>query len=611
MVSGTIGRNLNMVSSVKVGTASVDKKEFIARLELLYEIMNYSQKPYCQKIATDLNRAIVELKSDCTTGMLRQQPFCIVLYGEPGVGKSSSAVRIAQACMRAKYGHFNDYDMVALNETDRFQSEYRTSHKVVLFDDIDASKPTCADTINPYHKVIDFVNNIEKTALNPNVDMKGKVYIRPDLVILTTNRRVKDNSLGCSFVRSPGALARRFNYVIHLHSGFERCSVKKTVSVEPTSDTCTFGENVRVDDVQGYQNIDRDILYEFLAKEFMEHDRSQREFIDYMNAFFDNLAKPESDTGEDIYSPQSGSLELPDSPQSDLLSRLVDIDSWDPSICDRYYADHVDWDYFIVHLEQFPYGYRYFLEPDGRLKPIYDSTGVFTIGRERLIQIFNEYILYSKNRRIVAPPGKGLVVEVIDSLPSPEIVEENLCSDDPLQPNIIDSSELPCNDDDSLVYTDISEDLQINTALSCFSNIKWCPIRTLKYVRHGTLEIDLIVEYDEVIFVIECKRSKSSAPSGKKQAKRSSALVHYYSGKRTIGLIYDYFGFKLVCDYGQQINIHGYKAFLKRVPHSDYLFHMGDAAPSQIVSLRNIPDISSYITKGFELNSDLVLNYVL
>jgi hypothetical protein len=534
-----------------------------------------------------------------------------MLYGEPGVGKSSSAVRIAQACMRKMYGTFNDHDMVAINETDKFQSEFRTFHRVILFDDIDASRPDAADSISPFHKVIDYVNNIEKTALNPNVDMKGKVHIRPDLVILTTNRKCDGPAnIGAEYVRSKGALARRTNYAIHLHTGYLRCSIKTCHSI--TSECSdTYGNQAEYRPLPRYQDVDREVMYDFISNEFMKYHKEQEEFIVSMNMNFDNLNKKvhvEVVAEDDVLDSQAG--------LSSLLSdeRILSGSSID--FKKKYYAERVDWEFFIAHISSYYLdGPQYVLAPDGRVLPECRSGSEPSYKLWFYVQILNEYVLNELNLEFVYidHEWKFNKLEVLsnDNCKTPETVEENLCSDDPLQTNIIDSSELPRNDDDSLVCTDMSEDLQINTALSCFNNIKWCPIRTLKYVKHGTLEIDLIVEYDEVIFVVECKRSRSGAPRGKKQAKRSSALVHYYCGKRTIGLIYDYFGFKLVCDYGQQINIHGYKAFLKRVPYSDYLFNMGDAASSQTVSLRNIPDISSYIIEGFELNSDLVFNYVL
>jgi hypothetical protein len=47
--------------------------------------------------------------------------------------------------------------------------------------------------LDPYRKIIDFINNIRKTSLNPNLEMKGKVFIEPDLVIVTTNRALNDD----------------------------------------------------------------------------------------------------------------------------------------------------------------------------------------------------------------------------------------------------------------------------------------------------------------------------------------------------------------------------------------------------------------------------------
>ena len=117
---------------------------------------------------------------DDSNGKIRKQPYCVLLTGYPGSGKSTFALQLAVECMKRRYGRALPSDIVTLNETDEFQSEFRTSHKVVIFDDLGAEKSTVNGSKNPWRKIIDFVNNVRKTALNPNVDMKGNVYIEPD-----------------------------------------------------------------------------------------------------------------------------------------------------------------------------------------------------------------------------------------------------------------------------------------------------------------------------------------------------------------------------------------------------------------------------------------------
>jgi len=623
--SGTINRNLNMVSRVKIGTGSIPKNILIRRLRMLYCVMNFSDKPYAQKIASDIDKAIIELEGDCTTGKLRRQPFLVVLYGEPGVGKSSTAVRIAQACMRAKYGVFNDFDMVALNETDKFQSEYRTSHKVVLFDDIDASQPSCADTVNPWHKVIDFVNNIEKTALNPNVDMKGKVYIRPDLVIITTNRNLKTNSgIGADFIRSQGALARRINFAVHLHTGYERCSIKTAHSIVSSDEQSTFGRSAEFREVEGYQNIDREILYEFLTKQFLDHYQTQDNFVRYMNTFFDNT--PIEDIDSVVYTPQIGhrclesSYEVLES-QAGFEDMITDIKVQENLLHARrmYLAQNVDWAFFVANVSELSYHDRttWSLQPNGRLFHDKDPCAIgfcFNI----YLDAFNEAVLPKYNLKLekFTPDENEQSQHIYPYWRFAKLECDDLSDKHISIPRIEKASSI--DEETSINYSlDSTEELQIDTALNCFSKVNQHPVRILRHAVHGAFEIDLIVEFEEVIFAVECKRSYLGAHyskgGNKKQTKRSAALVHCYSKKRTFGLLYDYFGFRLVCDFGvtgQDMN--PFLGFFQRVKWAQHICdvpYKTECIDNLLVIIHNEPSVSEFKTEEDEILSDLVIHY--
>jgi len=602
--TGEISRRLNSVSSVKIGVGRYSKEFLVNRLWMLYYVMVFSEKPYYQKTASDIYKAILELECDNTTGKLRKQPFCIMLYGEPGVGKSSSAVRIAQACMHKMYGTFNDYDMVAINETDKFQSEYRTFHKVVLFDDIDASCPEASDSINPFHKMIDYVNNIEKTALNPNVDMKGKVYMRPDLVILTTNRKCDGvGSLGAGFVRSKGALARRTNYAIHLHTGFYRCSIKTCHSLT-TELADTYGDQVEYRPLSRYQNIDREVMYDFISDEFMKHHKEQEEFIASMNMNFDNLNKNlklEVVAEDEVLDSQAG--------LSNLLSDERVLQGPSIEAKKKYYAERVDWDFFIAHINNYSgYGLRYVLAPDGRVLPECRQSNELSHTLEFYVQVLNEYILSELNLECVFSSEHYDWRFIKLETPSNDNLSES-------EPDKVSSDK--DNSESINSNFDPSEEVQIDTALTCFNKVNQHPIRILKHVVHGPFEIDLVVEFEEIVFVVECKRSYLGAHSSRqaniKQVKRSSALVHYYCKKRVFGLIYDFFGFRLVCDFGctgqEMVPFVGFFQRVLWAQHICDIPYKVKCTESLLNSIHKEPPVDEFITEENEVISDLIIHY--
>lgn len=221
---------LSLATTIRVGArdvVSLTRDRYIERLTWIktaLRITNVVKKSEHRKTAyARVAKVLEELKLDRADGSLRKQPYCIVLCGPPGAGKTGTAMKIASALIKAKYGKFYQTDVVTLNETDKFQSEYRTYHKVVIFDDMAATKLELETQGNPFRPIIDYVNNIRKTSLNPNVEMKGTVYIEPEVVIITTNM-VEFNPLS-QWNNCPGALIRRFSKILYLLPDHKSCRV--------------------------------------------------------------------------------------------------------------------------------------------------------------------------------------------------------------------------------------------------------------------------------------------------------------------------------------------------------------------------------------------------
>jgi hypothetical protein len=357
---------------------------------MLFGIVNTSRE---SQILARLEHAIEDMETDVSTGALRKQPFCVVLYGNPGVGKSSFSIQLAQKLMHGRYGRFTSHDMVTLNETDEYQSEFRTSHKVVLFDDIGAAKSDRPDTTNPWRKVIDFVNNVQKTALNPNCEMKGKVYIQPDLVILTTNLDLsKTFAMVGGFMNCPEAIARRCSSVIHLKDYL----TGEIINYDGGSDHSTaFCGKMPTNLKSGLgTTVTRDYIVEELDKRFREHMIDQQKFVDKFNSYFDDLP-----TIEEVYDEQSEIYEVQGAiaPKYDPLheERLT-----------NYLISHIDWDFYFC---AYPYGHQgevyYF---DGY---IYSSFGSHP---EQAINLHQDYMNELRQKMLDITPDPYKDEEVMD-----------------------------------------------------------------------------------------------------------------------------------------------------------------------------------------------------
>lgn len=141
---------------------------------------------------------------------MRKKPFGILLYGEPGVGKSAIVMPLMQLAVQLAGGSGDPSRCIVMNPEDSFQSEYRTDIEGVVIDDM-CQMTTEHMTNNPHTIIIQFLNNVPMAALMPEADKKGKVMISPLFVAVTTN--VKDLKAP-ELSNSPGAIMRRFDVII-------------------------------------------------------------------------------------------------------------------------------------------------------------------------------------------------------------------------------------------------------------------------------------------------------------------------------------------------------------------------------------------------------------
>jgi len=370
MCSGCIEEDLARVTTAKIGASSdskysvsaILKRLRIYRFFLRLQVLSTRDSNALARVSS----AIDSLETDVSDGTLRRQPFCVMLYGFPGTGKSSLAIQIAKELMTDLTGEFKSLDMVTLNETDEYQSEFRTSHKVVLFDDIGASRYGLTDTKNPWRKVIDFVNNIKKTALNPNVEMKGKVYITPEIVILTSNLDFSQGGAINQYIPAAEAIFRRMNFIIRVND-YSTVSYLSPVD-EPEEERGLYMTRRQTRTVAkvGEQPIKhtRAALLENLKKEFREHRAAQTKFVNHFNSYFDDYKS--SDLGlkaESMHTPDVG-VEGVDSSISTTRPSL------DEAMID-FYLDRVDW---VKYLAEHYYALsrntlNYTLLNDGTVRP--------------------------------------------------------------------------------------------------------------------------------------------------------------------------------------------------------------------------------------------------
>ena len=141
---------------------------------------------------------------------IRMKPYGMLFFGGSGVGKSAIANSMTRFVLQSNGFDYSTRAVISLNMEDKYQSEFATHHKGVIFDDICNTALDRTDG-SPATPVIMFLNNITMAALNANADMKGKVMIEPMVVTATTN--IKD-LMSNQLSNEPLSINRRFEVTI-------------------------------------------------------------------------------------------------------------------------------------------------------------------------------------------------------------------------------------------------------------------------------------------------------------------------------------------------------------------------------------------------------------
>jgi hypothetical protein len=177
-------------------------------LSLLETCKQNERAYYSQRLAMlrDMETSRTLSKKDT----IRIKPYGLLQYGDSASGKSCIANALNRYVLQVNGFDHSPRAVTSLNMEDKFQSEFASYHKGVIFDDI------CNTALDhtegsPVLPVIMFLNNMPMAALNANAEMKGKVMIEPMVVSATTN--VKD-LMSNQLSNEPLSINRRFEVTI-------------------------------------------------------------------------------------------------------------------------------------------------------------------------------------------------------------------------------------------------------------------------------------------------------------------------------------------------------------------------------------------------------------
>lgn len=148
-----------------------------------------------------------------TSGGLREAPFAFCVFGKSGIGKSTIVNNLMSFALQtdARIRGVKDYkvdpnSICTLNELDKYHSDYKSHIEAVLLDDFANAKGSTTQ-VNPTVNVINFINNVARTAIMAEADLKGKIQIKPKVVAATTNVKELEAKY---YSNEPVSILRRF-----------------------------------------------------------------------------------------------------------------------------------------------------------------------------------------------------------------------------------------------------------------------------------------------------------------------------------------------------------------------------------------------------------------
>lgn len=226
--SETVGQSFDIRYARLMG--SVDKLEastgdelyspeqalmLIVKMRTECELLMRSSKSKAENVMfgrqiKDLEALAFRINIIAANSEIRRAPFAISINGDTGVGKSANVGVIVATLQNALDIGKGSRFVHSHNSDDKYFSGYTAYTNTIILDDIGNTKEQFVDE-SPSNVIIAIINNQPRFAVMADVTDKGKLAIRPDVVIGTTN--VKDLR---SEVYTNNALSmlRRFKYHI-------------------------------------------------------------------------------------------------------------------------------------------------------------------------------------------------------------------------------------------------------------------------------------------------------------------------------------------------------------------------------------------------------------
>ena len=160
----------------------------------------------------DINAIYVRLLVTYRYGSTRDMPFSVLLYGNPGCGKSL----LTKTLIRYYHQRFHPdvpfkENMIYTRANTDHWDQFKNTQKYGIFDDLACESSDTGQLPPKLQDIISVINTVPFLTPQAAIEDKGNVYAHQEFVVGTTNVK---NLHALDYFSSAGALLRRFPYVV-------------------------------------------------------------------------------------------------------------------------------------------------------------------------------------------------------------------------------------------------------------------------------------------------------------------------------------------------------------------------------------------------------------
>ena len=199
--------NLQKIANIQAGEFETRMSDLIEKFQKVAATTTLlHEKKIFQDRLTSLLKYRGEFVATQISEGLRECPYGIKIFGTTGVGKSSLAQLLMMVVLKANGFSAESDKLYTLNENEAYLSGFKSNMTGVYMDDVNNTKEQFVQT--PSSKwIIEFMNNVRRTAIMPDLDSKGVISLLIKALVVTTN----DENMGAYTSSYPVTIARRMH----------------------------------------------------------------------------------------------------------------------------------------------------------------------------------------------------------------------------------------------------------------------------------------------------------------------------------------------------------------------------------------------------------------